>query len=434
MVLNTVLGIVQERRAEQALAALKHLAAPEAQVLRDGRRQVIPARELVPGDMVFLEAGNYVPADVRLWEAINLRVEEASLTGESLPVQKNSATVLERNVPLGDRKNTAFMGTLVSYGRGRGVVTSTGMNTQLGLIARMLQSVEVEITPLQRRLDQLGRSLSIGALVLVAVVFVVDVINNTPIASLFSAPLSSTSPQNAKQITDVFLIAVSLAIAAVPEGLPAVVTISLALGMREMIRHHALIRKLASVETLGSASVICSDKTGTLTQNEMTVTRLWVDGTLLDISGSGYAPVGEFMQGGQSVSIADHPAALTALWVGVLNNDAELEAIDLEGGEKTYRIVGDPTEGALLVAAAKAGAYHVEMQESLPASERGALRLRAQAHDHGARRQAPGAPGRLSLLRQAAAGRRNVIAVKGAPDVVLGLCTRYQTARISPAL
>ena len=197
VVLNTVLGIVQERRAEQALAALKKLAAPEAQVLRDGRRQVIPARELVPGDMVFLEAGNYVPADVRLWEAINLRVEEASLTGESLPVQKNSATVLDRNVPLGDRKNTAFMGTLVSYGRGRGVVTSTGMNTQLGLIARMLQSVEVEVTPLQRRLDQLGRSLSIGALVLVAAVFVVDVINNTPIASLFSAPLAYIA-QNAK--------------------------------------------------------------------------------------------------------------------------------------------------------------------------------------------------------------------------------------------
>ena len=426
VVLNTVLGIVQERRAEQALAALKKLAAPEAQVLREGRRQVIPARELVPGDVVFLEAGNYVPADVRLWEAINLRVEEASLTGESLPVQKNSATVLDRNVPLGDRKNTAFMGTLVSYGRGRGVVTSTGMNTQLGLIARMLQSVEVEITPLQRRLDQLGRSLSIGALVLVAAVFVVDVVNTTPIASLFSAPLAYLA-QNAKPVTDAFLIAVSLAIAAVPEGLPAVVTISLALGMREMIRHHALIRKLASVETLGSASVICSDKTGTLTQNEMTVTRLWVDGTFLDISGSGYAPIGQFMQGGSNVPIADHPAALTALWVGVLNNDAELEAVDVEGGEKAYRIVGDPTEGALLVAAAKAGAYHVELKDAYPRQSEvpfdSQRKRMITVHDV----KHP-APHDASPFYDQPPLEWNVIAVKGAPDMVLGLCTQYQTA------
>src|ERR1700690_1040406 len=189
VVLNTVLGIVQERRAEQALAALKKLAAPEAHVLRDGHRQVLPARDLVPGDIVFLEAGNYVPADVRLLEAVNLRVEEPSLTGESLPVEKNAALVLNKNVPLGDRKNTAFMGTLVSYGRGRGVVVSTGMHTQLGLIARMLQNVEAEETPLQRRLDQLGKTLSIGALILVAVVFVLELIDATNILSLFSGPL-----------------------------------------------------------------------------------------------------------------------------------------------------------------------------------------------------------------------------------------------------
>jgi Ca2+-transporting ATPase len=176
-----VLGIVQESRAEQALAALKQLAAPEAHVLRDGHRQVLPARDLVPGDIVFLEAGNYVPADVRLLEAVNLRVEEASLTGESLPVEKNAALVLNQNVPLGDRRNTAFMGTLVSYGRGRGVVVSTGMHTQLGLIASMLQNVEAEETPLQRRLDQLGKTLSIGALILVAVVFVLELIDATNI-------------------------------------------------------------------------------------------------------------------------------------------------------------------------------------------------------------------------------------------------------------
>ncbi len=406
---------------------MRELAAPEAHVLREGRRQVIPARELVPGDIVFLEAGNYVPADLRLWEAMNLRVEEASLTGESLPVQKNSATVLDRNVPLGDRKNTAFMGTLVAYGRGRGVVTSTGMNTQLGMIASMLQNVEVEVTPLQRRLDQLGRSLSLGALVLVALVFIVSLINNTPIATLFSAPLGYIS-QNAKDITDGFLIAVSLAIAAVPEGLPAVVTISLALGMREMIRRHALIRKLASVETLGSASVICSDKTGTLTQNEMTVTRLWVDGTVLDISGSGYAPIGDFTQDGKIVEIADHPTALTALWVGVLNNDADLEAIDMEGGQKTYRIVGDPTEGALVVAAAKAGAYRVDLKDAYPRenevpfdSERKRM---ITVHDV----KHP-QPKDSSPFYDEASLEWDVIAVKGAPDVVLSFCTQYQNAK-----
>ncbi len=424
VVLNTVLGIIQEQRAEEALAALKRLAAPEAHVLREGRRSTIPARNLVPGDIVFLEAGNYVPADIRLLEAVNLRVEEASLTGESLPVHKNAATVLDRDVPLGDRKNTAFMGTLVSYGRGRGVVTSTGMRTQLGLIARMLQSVEEEETPLQRRLDQLGRTLSISALVLVAVVFVVALLNNTDIRGLFSTPLSYLTG-NVKEITDVFLIAVSLAIAAVPEGLPAVVTISLALGMHEMIRRHALIRRLASVETLGSATVICSDKTGTLTQNEMTVTHLWADAELIDISGTGYAPRGEFLMQGKPIDMFDHPAARTVLWLGVLNNDAEVEEIREEGAEPSYRIVGDPTEGALLVAAAKAGAYVVEVKQSYPRenevpfdSERKRM---ITIHDVKNPKPEDGSPFQDEKLRN-----WDVIAVKGAPDVVLQLCTRYQ--------
>ncbi len=255
VVLNAVLGIVQEQRAEEALAALKRLAAPDAQVLREGRRQTLPARDLVPGDIVFLEAGNFVPADVRLLEAVNLRVEEASLTGESLPVQKSAASIIDKDVPIGDRKNTAFMGTTVSYGRGRGVVVSTGMRTQLGLIATMLQTVETEETPLQRRLDQLGKTLSIASLILVAIVFIVALVNYTEIGLLFTGPLAYLK-EFAAEITEVFIIAVSLAIAAVPEGLPAVVTISLALGMREMIRRHALIRKLSSVETLGSATVI----------------------------------------------------------------------------------------------------------------------------------------------------------------------------------
>jgi Ca2+-transporting ATPase len=425
VVLNAVLGIVQERRAEEALAALKRLAAPDAQVMRDGRRQTVPARELVPGDLVFLEAGNYIPADVRLLEAVNLRVEEASLTGESLPVQKNAASVLDKNVPLGDRKNTAFMGTLVSYGRGRGVVVSTGMRTQLGLIATMLQTVETEETPLQRRLDQLGKTLSIASLALVAIVFLVALVNYTDTSQLFTEPLAYFG-EFAAEITEVFIIAISLAIAAVPEGLPAVVTISLALGMREMIHRHALIRKLSSVETLGSATVICSDKTGTLTQNEMTVTRLWTDGQFVDVTGTGYAPYGDFMVDGEKTDVAKYPAILTSLWLGVLNNDADIEVTGAADSQQTYRIVGDPTEGALLVAAAKAGALPVEVKQAYPRenevpfdSERKRM---ITIHDVSEPRAEDLSPFHDTKLKN-----WDIIAVKGAPDIVLGLCSRYQT-------
>ncbi|MFZ5858870.1 MAG: cation-translocating P-type ATPase [Chloroflexota bacterium] len=424
VVLNAVLGIIQERRAEEALAALKKLAAPEAQVLRDGHRTSVPARELVPGDMVFLEAGNFIPADVRLLEAVNLRVEEASLTGESLPVQKSAATVLDQDVPLGDRKNTAFMGTLVSYGRGRGVVVSTGMRTQLGLIAEMLQNVEEEETPLQRRLDQLGKTLSIGALVLVAVVFIVALINYTSIGELFTGPLAYVK-EYAKDITEVFIIAISLAIAAVPEGLPAVVTISLALGMREMVKRHALIRKLASVETLGSATVICSDKTGTLTQNEMTVTRLWVDGQFIDVTGTGYTPKGDFKVGDKQVGISDYPGMLTLLWLGALNNDAQLESTGESEQAQTFRVVGDPTEGALLVAAAKAGTPYHEIHKSYPReneipfdSERKRM---ITVHDI-----IEPKPEDFSPFYDKKHKGWDIIVVKGAPDVVLELCTKYE--------
>ncbi len=430
VVLNSVLGIVQEQRAEQALAALKKLAAPDAQVLRDGVRSSVPAYNLVPGDIVFLEAGNFIPADLRLLEAVNLRVEEASLTGESLPVQKNAATVLEKNVPLGDRKNTAFMGTLVNYGRGRGVVTSTGMRTQLGLIATMLQNVETEETPLQRRLDQLGRSLSIGSLILVAVVFIVALINQTNIGELFTSPLAYFK-EFAEQITEVFIIAISLAIAAVPEGLPAVVTISLALGMREMIQRHALIRKLSSVETLGSATTICSDKTGTLTQNEMTVTRVWADGQFVNLTGTGYAPNGEFQVDGAKVDVEKYPAILSTLWLGLINNDATIETTGEKESSQTYRIVGDPTEGALLVAAAKAGAIHVEIDEAYPRenevpfdSER-----KRMITIHDVRNPKPHD---LSPFHDEKHKDWNVIAVKGAPDIVLDLCTQYQAMDDKP--
>jgi Ca2+-transporting ATPase len=410
VVLNAILGVIQESRAEQALAALKKLAAPEAQTLRDGIRQTIPASELVPGDIVFLEAGNFVPADIRLVEAANLRVEEAALTGESVPVQKNAALRLEMDIPLGDRKNTVFMGTLVSYGRGRGVVVSTGMHTQLGLIADMLQNVEEEETPLQKRLDDLGKILGGGALAICGLVFIAGLLRTN---------------FGLQEIVDMFMIAVSLAIAAVPEGLPAVVTISLALGMREMVRRHALIRQLASVETLGSATVICTDKTGTLTQNEMTVTRMWVDGKFFDITGSGYDPQGDFLLDGKKVDLSDYPAAQTALWVGVLNNDAQLETVQGERGQNLYRLVGDPTEGSILVAAAKSGAVLSQVNQAYPRDDEvpfdSARKRMLTVHYI----QNPSDED-ISPIYGKEKHQWYAVAVKGAPDVVLNQCTRYQ--------
>ena len=408
VVLNAALGVIQERKAEEALAKLRQMAAPEAHVIRDGRRQVIPAREVVPGEIVLLEAGNYVPADVRLLEAVNLRIDESALTGESVAVTKRADVRLDASAAIGDRANAAFMGTLVTYGRGRGVVVATGMQTQLGLIARMLQGVEAEPTPLQRRLDHLGRTLGWGALAICGLVFVVGWAQGYD-------PL------------EMFLIAVSLAIAAVPEGLPAVVTISLALGMREMVKRHALIRRLASVETLGSTTVICSDKTGTLTQNQMTVTRVWVAGQLFEVTGSGYRPWGEFRLQGQVVDPTRHPALLTALWIGALNNDAELVISGARDLEPTYSVAGDPTEAALVVAAAKAGGYKAKLDAAFP-------RVAEIPFDSARKRMvtihrvAQPRPEDISPYEGPPA-EPYVVLVKGAPDVLLGLCSSILDAQ-----
>ncbi|MFM8319735.1 MAG: cation-translocating P-type ATPase [Chloroflexota bacterium] len=406
VILNATLGVVQERRAEAALAALRKLAAPEAHVLRSGSRRMLPSTQIVPGDVVLLEAGNFIPADLRLVEAVNLRIEEAALTGESVPVQKDAAIRLQADIPLGDRKNTAFMGTLVNYGRGRGVVVSTGMHTQIGMIAEMLQSVEEEETPLQKRLDQLGRTLGWGALAVCGLVFLVGALQG-------------------QDLLEMFIVAVSLAIAAVPEGLPAIVTITLALGMREMIQRHALIRRLSSVETLGSATIICSDKTGTLTQNEMTATRLWTAGRLFEITGSGYTPQGDFRVDGQTVDLKAHPAALTALWVAALNNDAGLEESGEQAERKTYRMVGDPTEGALVVAAAKAGAVLNGLAQAYPRVQEvpfDATRKRMVT----IHRVLDPRPEDLSPFYDAGKRSWHAVTVKGAPDMVLELCRYYQ--------
>lgn len=406
VILNAVLGVIQESRAEEALAALKKMAAPDAQVMRDGKHISVPSNQLVPGDIVFLEAGNFVPADLRLIEAVNMRVEEAALTGESVPVQKNASLTLDVKSSLGDRKNTVYMGTVISYGRGHGVVTSTGMHTQLGLIANMLQSVNEEETPLQKRLDQLGKTLGWACLIVCAIVFGVGILEG-------GNPL------------ELFMIAVSLAIAAVPEGLPAIVTISLALGMQEMIKRHALIRRLSSVETLGSATVICSDKTGTLTQNEMTVTRIWVDGQFVEVTGHGYAPSGDFQVDGKKVDLDLYPAVKSALWVGALNNDALLEETDAEGGAE-YRMVGDPTEGSILVAAYKAGAGTRELNAAYPRkneipfdSERKRM-ITIHTIDNPSLDD-------ISPFVDSTHKNMHVVAVKGAPDIVLKLCTQMQS-------
>lgn len=405
VILNASLGVIQERRAEQALAALRKLAAPEAHVIRDGLRQVIPANQLVPGDLVLLEAGNYVPADVRLLEAVNLRIEEAALTGESVPVQKDANIRLEQDIPIGDRKNTAFMGTLVNYGRGKGIVVNTGMRTQIGLIAEMLQGVEQEPTPLQRRLDQLGKTLGWACLFICGMVFL-------------------TGWARGYDPLDMFMIAVGLAIAAVPEGLPAVVTISLAIGMREMIKRHALIRRLSSVETLGSATVICSDKTGTLTQNEMTATKMWAAGRFFAITGNGYTPDGNFLLDEKSVKLSEYPAALTLLWVAALNNDADLQVSGAADSKHTYRMTGDPTEGALIVAAAKAGVSYLDLNKAYP-------RCQEVPFDSARKRMITmhvlEDPRTEDISPFQDEDKRNCFALlmKGAPDLVLELCSHY---------
>jgi Ca2+-transporting ATPase len=346
VVLNAILGFTQEYRAERAMAALKKMAVPHVRVRRDGRIVDLTARELVPGDLVLLEAGNMIPADGRLAEAVNLRVQESVLTGESEPVEKTDKKIHEENLPLGDRRNLTYMGTVVTYGRGSMLVTETGMQTQLGHIANMIQSVEQEPTPLQRRLEQLGKGLAIAALGIVAIVFFLGVLRG-------------------EEVRLMFLTSISMAVAAVPEGLPAVVTIALALGAQRMLKRNALIRKLPAVETLGSVTIICSDKTGTLTENKMTVTILDVAGNQINLQ----EQVRNYSPSLQTSTVADptlteHKGVSLLLIGGSLSNDAVLE-VD-PNDENGMTSVGDPTEGALVIAAAKAGYWKPKLDQTLP--------------------------------------------------------------------
>lgn len=349
VILNGLLGFQQEYKAEQAMAALKKLSVPTVKVRRNGHIDEISARKLVPGDIILLEAGDLVPADCRLVNSVNLRMQEAALTGESEPVSKDSSFVASTDLPLGDRINMGYLGTVVTYGRGLAAVVGTGMNTELGNIAEMIQTTIQEPTPLQRRLDQLGKGLAIAALVLVSIVFFLGVLRGEDLRLMF-------------------MTAISMAVAAVPEGLPAVVTITLALGAQRMLKRRALIRKLPAVETLGSVTVICSDKTGTLTENRMTVTVLDVAGfdinLIEDLGRMGKLEIREQ----DKVSVEDilsllkeKPALILLLTGAALSNDAVLESNN--GDLKT---IGDPTEAALLVAAAHMGLDKEKLENLFP--------------------------------------------------------------------
>ncbi|MBL8193063.1 MAG: cation-translocating P-type ATPase [Blastocatellia bacterium] len=339
VVLNALLGLSQELKAEKAIAALKKLAVPSVKVRRDGTVQDVSARELVTGDIVLIEAGNIIPADCRILESANLKIQEAALTGESDAVEKKADFAASTDLPLGDRINMAYMGTVVTYGRGQAIVDSTGMNTELGKIATLIQNVNQEPTPLQKRLDQVGKSLLIGILVLVSIIFVLGLLRGEPIGFMM-------------------LMAVSLAVAAIPEALPAVVTITLALGSQRMLKRHALIRKLPAVETLGSITVICSDKTGTLTENRMTVTMLDVAGDKLDLTNKE-----------KKFALSNKDQELALLLVGgALCTDVIIKTNDDKNLAKKEAIstIGDPTENALVIAAANHNIIKPELEKVLP--------------------------------------------------------------------
>jgi len=390
VVLNAVLGVFQESKAEKALEALQKMAAPNSKVIRGGAIQTVPSRELVVGDIVLLEAGDYVPADVRILESMNLKVEEASLTGESVPVEKETAA-LDHEASLADRHNMGYMGTVVTYGRGRAVIIGTGMETEIGKIAEMISSFEEQSTPLQEKLASFGKVLGMLCLAVCAVVFVLGIYQGYRDGHL-----------TWDEVTLLFMTAVSLAVAAIPEGLPAVVTIVLAIGMQRMVKKNSIVKKLHAVETLGSTTVICSDKTGTLTQNQMTVVRLFADGQLLEVSGEGYSPEGKFSREGNALDVEVEPGLKVLLHGSALCNDAILQTTE----EKGWKIAGDPTEGALVVVATKAGFDRDSMNEKYP-------RIQEIPFDSSRKMM-------TTFHRLPDGGIRAF--VKGAPDILLNRC------------
>lgn len=384
VILNGVISFLQEDRAERSLAALKKMSAPHARVLRGGQVQDVNASEVLPGDLLLLEAGDNISADARLIEAFGLSVQESALTGESTPVEKDQAAELPENVALGDRRNMVFMGTIVTAGKATALVTATGMQTQLGQIAGMLRQNDAEQTPLQRRLARLGKTLAVVCVALVAIVFALEM-------------------RRSGNFLEVFLFSISLAVAAIPEGLPAVVTFALTLGIQRMVKRNAIIRKLHAIETLGCVTVICSDKTGTLTRNEMTVRAIVAGESEYRVTGSGYNPDDGELQS-DSANLQDDPDLKALLAVATYCNNAKLRT--KADSPQVWEIVGDPTEAALLVAARKAG-YEMppefELVSEIPFdSQRKAMSVIVRADG------------------------ATAIYTKGAAEVVLPLCSHEQ--------
>ncbi len=390
VILNGILGFVQEYRAEQAVEALKAMVSPQVLVLRAGKEKNIDSKELVPGDVILLEAGNRVPADGRLIEAANLEIDEAALTGESRPVSKRLG-VVEADSGVGDRKNIVFMGTVITNGRAVALITETGMESQFGTIAGMVQAIDVEEPPLRRKMERLGTQLVKISLALTVFVFLV----------LWFVHEST--------LENVFMTSISLAVSAIPEGLPAVLTITLALGTARMAKQNAIVRRLASVETLGSTTVICSDKTGTLTRNEMTVTRLNADDEMIEVTGVGYAPEGEFQVKGKKFEPRRNDQVELLLKIGALNNDSHIQE-----NNGTWVCFGDPTEGALVTSASKAGLGKKELEEKYP-------RVAEVPFDPTRKR--------MTTIHRTPEGELMAY-VKGAPEILLDLSTHIMDDRV----
>lgn len=388
VILAAVLGTLQEFQAGKALEALRRMASPSATVIRDGETTEIPASDLVPGDIVVVNYGNKVPADIRIIESNNLQVEEAALTGESLAVEKMTAAIEGDNVPLGDRKNLLFMGTSISHGRGKGIVVGTGANTEFGKIASLLQNTKTEQTPLQKNLDKLGSQIGIIAIVVALAL------------STFSYIF------NGGTILDAFIWAVALAVAIIPEALPAVVTIGLALGVKRMVKRQALIRKLPAVETLGAVNVICTDKTGTLTKDEMTIRKVFADSLVFDVDGSGYSPEGAVKHKGSKVTHVDNAILSKVLTYGILCSDAELKLT-----EEGWDVLGDPTEGAIVTAAKKAHIDTIAVERNNPRVE-----------------EIPFSSDKKYMATAHKTDVGKLIVLKGAFEVILGKCSKVDTS------
>ncbi len=388
VLINAVIGFVQEGKAEQALAAVRAMLASRATVLRDGVYAECDASDLAPGDLVLLESGGRVPADLRLLQVKNLRIDESALTGESVATEKNTAAV-DQATPVAERRCMAYAGTVVRYGQGRGVVVETGRTTEIGRIGDMVREAAALETPLTRRLDRFSRQITGVILLLSALTFAFGVaVRHMP-------------------MFDVFLAVVGLAVAAIPEGLPAIVTIVLAIGTRNMARHRAVLRRLPAVETLGSVTVICTDKTGTLTRNEMTAVRVMLTGCELAVSGAGYAPTGVFTSGGRPIDPSQQDALKALAACALLCNDAQLQPHGLQDAQQQWQLVGDPTEGALLALAYKAGLDGTEARAQFPRVD--AIPFESELRY-------------MATLHHGPAGKAFIL-LKGAPEQVLALCT-----------